>query len=57
MKKTKTINESPLLSDFNNIWNQIKSTYKTELSALAYSAIPSEEEVSQSFKELIKHIQ
>jgi predicted nucleotidyltransferase component of viral defense system len=55
--KNKTINESPFLSDFNNIWNQIKSTYNNELSALAYSTIPSEEEVSQSFTELIKHIQ
>ena len=55
--KNKTINESPLLSDINNIWDQIKSTYKTELSALAYKEIPSESVVAESFKELMNHVQ
>jgi len=55
--KNKAITESPLLNDFDDIWNQIKSTYKTELSAFAYSAIPTEEEISQSFRELIEQFQ
>ena len=53
----KTIAESPLISDFENMWNQIRSTYRTELSALAYSKIPDEVYIAQSFKELIKRIQ
>jgi len=53
----KEINESPLIDDFENIWNQIKSTYKTELLALAYVAIPDESVVAESFKELVNLIQ
>ncbi|MBU2493177.1 MAG: nucleotidyl transferase AbiEii/AbiGii toxin family protein [Bacteroidetes bacterium] len=55
--KSKKLNESPLITDFTNIWQQLKETYKRELSALAYNEIPDEEKVSGSFKELIKLIQ
>jgi hypothetical protein len=55
--KSKKLNKSPLITDFTNIWQQLKETYKTELSALAYNEIPGEEKVSGSFKELIKLIQ
>jgi predicted nucleotidyltransferase component of viral defense system len=55
--QSKQITDSPLINDFTNIWQQLKETYKTELSALAYSEIPDEEKVSNSFKELIKLIQ
>jgi predicted nucleotidyltransferase component of viral defense system len=53
---TKSIEESPLLKDFSNIWEQIKVKYKTELSALAYRAIPNEESVAKSFIELTNRI-
>lgn len=49
----KQLNDSPLLIDFSNIWQQLKETYNTELSALAFNEIPDEEEVSRSFKELL----
>lgn len=55
--KSKKLNGSPLITDFTNIWQQLKETYKTELTALAYTEIPDEEKVSGSFKELIKLIQ
>ncbi len=53
----KEIDESPLIKDFDNTWNQIRTTYWTELSALAYKEIPSESVVAESFKELMNHVQ
>lgn len=55
--QSKQLTESPLISDFTNLWQKIKETYKTELSALAFSEIPDEEKVSESFRELLKLIQ
>lgn len=52
----KSINESPLISGFDSIWNQIKDTYNKELSALAFTEIPSEKDVAEKFKTLIKMI-
>ncbi len=50
--KDMSINDSPLLHDFDNTWEQLKSTYKSELSALAFSAIPDEKEIAKSFKKI-----
>lgn len=55
--QTKSVVESPLITNFENIWKQLKDIYKTELSALAYKVIPDEKNVAESFKELIKLIQ
>jgi predicted nucleotidyltransferase component of viral defense system len=55
--KSKQLADSPLINDFSKIWQQLKGTYKTELSALAFSEIPDEEEIFVSFKELIMLIQ
>jgi hypothetical protein len=52
----KTIQDSPLIKDFDSIWEKLKTTYKNELSMLAYAEIPTEKEVAQKFKELIKII-
>ncbi|NOQ28174.1 MAG: nucleotidyl transferase AbiEii/AbiGii toxin family protein [Bacteroidales bacterium] len=49
----KTIQESPLIKDFDVLWNKLKITYTKELSMLAYSEIPKEDEVAESFKKLI----
>lgn len=49
----KTIQDSPLIKDFDSIWEKLKSTYTNELSMLAYSEIPNEKEVAQEFKQLI----
>jgi predicted nucleotidyltransferase component of viral defense system len=54
--QSKKLAESPLITDFINIWQQLKETYKTELSALAFNEIPNEKEVYQSFEGLIKLI-
>lgn len=54
--KIKPVAESPLISDFPTIWKQLKSLYKTELSALAYRPIPDEEDIASVFIELSKRI-
>jgi predicted nucleotidyltransferase component of viral defense system len=54
--KNKSIYDSPLLHNFDSIWEQLKSTYRTELFALAFSAIPDEEEIAKSFKEIVSII-
>ena len=43
--QTKSISESPLLTDFPAIWKQLKEKYQTELSALAYRPIPNESDL------------
>lgn len=55
--QSKSIAESPLVNDFSTIWKQLKVKYQTELSALAYRTIPSEESVAESFSQLIKRIE
>ncbi len=55
--QTKSISESPLVTDFPDIWKQLKEKYQTELSALAYRPIPAENEVAKCFEELIKRIE
>jgi len=55
--REKTIAESPLINDFDNVWKQIKSTYKMELSALAYASIPDEVHVANSFKKIVNLIE
>lgn len=52
----KMVADSPLIVDFTTIWYQIKDTYIKELSALAFTEIPSEKEISEQFQKLIKMI-
>lgn len=54
---TKSVIESPLIIDFDNIWKKLKDIYKKELSALAYTELPNEKDVAEQFKTLIKMIQ
>jgi len=53
----RSLSESPLVNDFDNIWNNLKEKYQTELSAFAYRPIPDAEIVAKRFKELLKRIQ
>jgi len=52
----KTPAQSILATDFDSFWNTLKSTYSKELSALAFSEIPSENKIADSFKYIIKKI-
>ncbi|MFA5848517.1 MAG: nucleotidyl transferase AbiEii/AbiGii toxin family protein [Bacteroidales bacterium] len=52
----KTIEQTPLITDFPALWAKLKDTYNTELSQLAFSQIPEEKLVSDKFTETINQI-
>jgi predicted nucleotidyltransferase component of viral defense system len=54
--QTKTINDSPLISDFPKLWSTLRETYLSELSMLAFTTIPDEKVIEENFIELIKNI-
>ena len=49
----KTIEESPLVFDFEKIWHSIKETYFSEMSQLSFSKMPEENEIKESLIQLI----
>lgn len=49
----KTVDKSPLITDFTLLWAKLKDTYNSELSQLAYSKIPDENKISKAFDTLI----
>lgn len=48
--------ESVLITEFTIVWDKLKTTYSKELSALAYSEIPDEKKISDSFNYIIKKL-
>lgn len=52
--KEKKIELSPLVKNFDSIWNKLKIRYKRELSALAYRPMPDEKLVADTLKEILK---
>ncbi len=54
--KEKPVTNSPLMRDFETVWQKLKVTYTTELSALAYKPIPDENKVAGRFKNLLNLI-
>ncbi|MCZ2222681.1 MAG: nucleotidyl transferase AbiEii/AbiGii toxin family protein [Chitinophagales bacterium] len=52
--QTKTIADSPLINDFSELWENLRSTYQSELIPLAYSKIPNEKLIEGSFMVTIK---
>lgn len=52
----KKIIDSPLITNFPVLWEGLRTTYQNELSALAFSSIPDENLVQQSFINLINHL-
>jgi len=55
--KNKSVLESPLYLQFPALWEAVKPTYKRELSALAYTEIPSENKIAESFIYIMKKLQ
>lgn len=51
--REKEIVQSPLVSDFPVLWNFLKEVYLSELSQLAFVAIPNEKEVAAVFTQII----
>ena len=52
--QTKTVKDSPLITDFPNLWTSLRSVYQNELTPLAYSEIPNEKLIEESFMTTIK---
>ena len=52
----KTMVDSPLLTDFHKVWNNLKSIYLRELPDLAYQEIPSAEEIEDSLITILSTI-
>ena len=52
--QAKAIKNSPLITDFPNLWTNLRSTYQNELTPLAYSEIPNERLIEESFMKTIK---
>ena len=50
------IEESPLLSNFPEVWSDLKETYLKELPAIAFSTIPGEDVIAKSFEQIINRI-
>ncbi|HNW70027.1 MAG TPA: nucleotidyl transferase AbiEii/AbiGii toxin family protein [Bacteroidales bacterium] len=54
--KNKSVLESPLFLQFPDFWEAVKPTYKRELSALAYTEIPSENKIAEAFIYIMKKL-
>ncbi|MFC2138956.1 nucleotidyl transferase AbiEii/AbiGii toxin family protein [Bacteroidota bacterium] len=52
----KKLSSSPIVKEFDSIWNKIKSKYTNELSIFAYSQIPREGDVQSTFNEVVKKL-
>lgn len=49
----KTVEQSPLINDFPALWENLKEVYNTELSPYAFSKIPNERVVADTFVDVI----
>ncbi len=54
--RTTSVNKSPLLTDFKNVWYRIAPIYMKEVGALSYGEIPSEETIYMATDQLINTI-
>ena len=52
----KAINDSPLLDNFPTLWQELRSTYQTELRPLAFIEIPDEKHIEKTFIKLTEQI-
>jgi hypothetical protein len=51
--QTKTLKDSPLFTEFPVLWTNLRLTYQSELTPLAFSEIPDEKLVAESFMKII----
>ena len=52
--QTKMIKDSPLISDFPDLWTTLREIYLSELPMLAFTTIPEEKIIEENFIELMK---
>jgi len=55
--QTKTIKESPLFKEFSTLWTILSVVYQNELTPLAFSEIPDEKLIAESFMKILKQLQ
>ena len=53
--QTKTIAESPLVNEFPVLWAGLRLTYRSELLTLAFSEIPDEQSIADSFMKIMRY--
>lgn len=54
--QSKAIKDSPLFHEFPILWSNLRLTYESELTPLAFSEIPDEKLVAESFVKILKLI-
>ena len=54
--QNKSVNDSPLKTDFATFWKQIKGQYQSEITTLAFRPIPDEKDIAEVFMKLVKRI-
>jgi hypothetical protein len=54
--QTKTVKDSPLFKEFPALWTNLSLIYQSELTPLAFSEIPDEKLVADSFIEIMKRL-
>lgn len=54
--QTKTLKDSPLFTEFPALWVGLSSIYQSELEPLAFSEIPNEKLVAESFIKMLKEL-
>jgi hypothetical protein len=54
--QTKTVKNSPLLTEFTTLWASLSSTYQTELTPLVFSEIPDKKLVAEKFIEFMEKL-
>ncbi|MDR0866193.1 MAG: nucleotidyl transferase AbiEii/AbiGii toxin family protein [Candidatus Symbiothrix sp.] len=52
----KSISQSPLVTDFPLLWNELRETYQKELPKLAFIPVPDEKEVAATFIEIVEQV-
>lgn len=53
---TRSLEQSPLLTAWNDVWKRLEATYLRELPGLAYHEIPSSEDVSDSMRTILGYL-
>lgn len=51
--QVKATNDSPLIADFDNVWQSLENTYLSELPELAYKEIPFSQQIKDSLQQIL----
>jgi hypothetical protein len=54
--QSKSIADSPLITDFPSIWEKIRFVYQNELAQLSFGEIPDERLIEDSFMKLVQEL-